>query len=330
MAMHVLDSLVELAVDRTVVVVGHGAEQVSKTLNDLAPAHLRVDFVEQVVQRGTGDAVSVGLGAFEGRELDDEDADLVVLPGDTPLLRAETLSELVRVHVEEGAGATVLTAALDDPTGYGRVIRGDDGRVQRIVEHRDATPEERAVNEVNTSVYCFRRSLLPAALRMVDTSNSQGEYYLTDAIEVLRTAGYPIAAVVADDAGETRGVNDRQQLAECEIEMRRRTNEAWMAAGVTMLDPEATYIDTAVRLSADVTIFPNTLLQGDCVVGEGAEVGPDVRLIHTTVGARSRVQSTSATEAHIGDDCRVGPYAVLASGAELASGTVTGPFFSST
>lgn len=330
MAMHVLDSLVELAVDRTVVVVGHGAEQVSKSLNDLAPAELRVDFVEQVVQRGTGDAVSVGLGAFEGRELDDEDADLVVLPGDIPLLRAETLSELVRVHVAEGAGATVLTAAVDDPTGYGRVIRGDDGRVLRIVEHRDATPEELEVNEVNTSVYCFRRSLLPAALRMVDTSNSQGEYYLTDAIEVLRNAGYPIAAVVAADANETRGVNDRQQLAECEIEMRRRTNAAWMAAGVTMVDPEATYIDTAVRLSADVTIFPNTLLQGDCVVGEGAEVGPDVRLIHTTVGARSRVQSTSATEAHIGDDCRVGPYAVLQSGAELASGTVTGPFFSST
>ena len=329
MAMHVLDSLAELAVDRTVVVVGHGAEQVSKTLNDLAPVDLRVDFVEQVVQRGTGDAVSVGLSAFEGFELDDEDADLLVLPGDTPLLRAETLAEFVRVHVEDGAGATLLTAELDDPTGYGRVIRGSDGRVQRIVEHRDADAEELMVKEVNTSVYCFRRSLLTAALRLVDTSNSQGEYYLTDAIEVLRNAGYPISAVVAGDTGETSGVNDRRQLAECEIEMRRRTNARWMAAGVTMVDPDATYIDTAVVLSPDVTIFPNSLLQGDCVIGHGAEIGPDVRLIHTVVGPRSRIQSTSAIEANIGADARVGPYAVLQSGCDLPSGTVTGPFFSS-
>ncbi len=330
MAMYVLDSLVELGVERAVVVVGHGAEQVSKTLNDLAPAELRLDFVEQVVQRGTGDAVTVGLGAFEGHEIDDEDADLLVLPGDTPLLKADTLAELVRVHVEEGAGATVLTARIEDPTGYGRVIRGGDGRVLRIVEHGDASDEERAVDEVNTSVYCFRRSLLPAALRLVDAGNAQGEYYLTDVIEVLRNAGYPIAAVEASDAAETAGVNDRQQLAVCEGEMRRRTNRGWMAAGVTMLDPEATYIDTTVRLAPDVTIFPNTLLQGDCVVGEGAEIGPDVRLVDTVVGARSRVQSTVATEADIGEDCRVGPYAVLHSGEQLASGRVSGPFFSST
>ena len=329
MAMYVLDALGELDVERTVVVVGHGAEQVTKTLNDASPAHLRLDFAEQVVQRGTGDAVTVGLTAFEGRELDDEDADIVVLPGDTPLLRPSTIAELVRVHVESGAGATVLTSIPPDATGYGRVIRDDDGRVLRIVEHRDASAEERAVGEINTAVYCFRRSLLPAALRRVDTSNSQGEYYLTDAIEVLRDAGYLIAAVTAEDAGETEGINDRQQLAASEAEMRRRTNAKWMAAGVTMLDPDASYIDTTVELSPDVTIFPNTLLQGDCVIGEGAEVGPDVRLIHTTVGPRSRVQSTSAIEAHIGSDCRVGPYAMLPSGAEVASGTVTGPFFSS-
>ena len=329
MAMYVLDSLAELAVDRTVVVVGHGAQQVSKTLNELAPSELRVDFVEQTVQRGTGDAVSVGLTAFEGTEIDDEDTDLVVLPGDTPLLRAETLAELHRVHIETGAGATLLTARMEDPTNYGRVIRGDDGNVVRIVEHRDASPDELAVDEINTSVYCFRRSLLPAALRMVDTTNSQGEYYLTDVIEVLRTAGYPIAAVVAEHGGETAGVNDRQQLAECETAMRQRTNEHWMAEGVTMLDPSATYIDTTVELSTDVTIFPNTLLQGDCVIGEGAEVGPDVRLIDTVVGPRSKVQSTSAVEAVIGSDCRVGPYAVLPAGIELPSGTVTRPFFSS-
>jgi bifunctional UDP-N-acetylglucosamine pyrophosphorylase / glucosamine-1-phosphate N-acetyltransferase len=327
MAVYVLDALSDLQIDRTVVVVGHGAEQVTKVLQEQAPSELSLSFVEQLVQRGTGDAVTVGLTAFEPGELDDDDVDIVVLPGDTPLLRPETIARLVSTHVEQNAGATVLTARVPDPTGYGRVVRDRDDRVARIVEHRDASQEELEIDEVNTAVYCFRRSLLPAALRMVDTSNSQGEYYLTDVIEVLRSAGYRIAAVVADDHSETNGVNDRRQLAEAETELRRRTNEAWMAAGVTMLDPVATYIDTTVTLGADVTIFPNSLLQGATVVGEGAEIGPDVRLIDAAVGSGSRVQSSTVQDAEIGEDCVVGPYAFLSPGESLSSGTVTGPFY---
>jgi bifunctional UDP-N-acetylglucosamine pyrophosphorylase/glucosamine-1-phosphate N-acetyltransferase len=221
----------------------------------------------------------------------------------------------------------MLTAILPDATGYGRVVRDRDGRVARVVEHRDATDDELAINEINTSVYCFRRNLLPAALRKVDTSNSQGEYYLTDVISVLRSAGYPIAAVVADDPWESSGVNDRRQLAESEVELRRRTNEKWMAAGVTMVDPASTYIDTTARLAADVTIFPNTLIQGSSVIGEGVEIGPDVRLTDVAVGTGSRIQSTTAVDAEIGADCVVGPYVHLAAGASVPSGTVTGPFY---
>jgi len=329
MASYVLGALDALALDKAVVVVGHGAELVVQVLDAHRPPGMAVEFVEQRSQKGTGHAVVVGLSAFDDHELDDEDADLIVVPGDTPLLESSTLAALHRIHVAENAGATLLTARVADPTGYGRVVRSADGRVERIVEHADATSDELEITEVNTSVYCFRRSLLPAALRKVDGINAQGEVYLTDVIEVLRTTGYPVTAVVAAAAAETMGVNDRQQLASCEAALRERTHLRWMGEGVTMLDPASSYIDTTVQLAPDVTIFPNTLLQGSCVVGEGAEVGPDVRLINTTVGARSRVQSTSATGAVVGPDCVVGPFAALGPGSELAAGTVSGPFFSS-
>ena len=185
MILHVIDALAELDVQRVVVVVGHGGDQVTKTVSELAPEGLRVEFVEQVVQRGTGDAAAVALSAFSSVEDDD---DVVVLPGDTPLLRPATLAELVARHRDREAGVTLLTAELDDPTGYGRIVRGKDGRVSGIVEHGDATQQEREIHEVNTSIYCFRRALLAPALRRLGSSNAQGEHYLTDVVGVLYEA----------------------------------------------------------------------------------------------------------------------------------------------
>src|SRR6185369_5818926 len=176
LVLHVIDALSELDLDRVVVVVGHGAERVTKTLQEQAPAGLVVDFVDQRVQRGTGDAVSVALTVFPD---DDDDADIIVLPGDTPLLRPPTLAGLVRAHRSSDVAATVLTAVLDDPTGYGRVVRGKNGHVTGIIEHGDATEEQLAIDEVNTSIYCFKRSLLAPALRRLNPDNAQGEYYLT-------------------------------------------------------------------------------------------------------------------------------------------------------
>ncbi len=245
MLLYVLDALGQCEPQRAVIVVGHGAERVTKKLQEEAP-DLVLDFVEQHVQRGTGDAVSVGLTGFTDDDLDD-DGDVVVLPGDTPLLRPETIAALVRTHRESEAACTLLTARMDDPTGYGRVVRGKDGRVRQVVEEADATDEEREIDEVNTSIYCFRRSVLAPALRRLSPENAQGEYYLTDVIAVLHDAGYPVVSLVAGDAGETQGVNDRVQLAQAEAELRRRTNERWLRLGVTMLDPERTYIDTTVR-----------------------------------------------------------------------------------
>ncbi len=190
MLLYVLDALAECDTRRAVIVVGHGAERVTKKLQEEAP-DLVLDFVEQHVQRGTGDAASVGLTVFPDDDLDEEDGDVLVLPGDTPLLRPETVAALVATHRDAEAACTVLTARLDDPSGYGRVVRGKDGRVQRVVEQVDATDEELEIDEINTSIYCFRRSLLAPALRRLSPENAQGEYYLTDVVEVLHDGGLP-------------------------------------------------------------------------------------------------------------------------------------------
>jgi bifunctional UDP-N-acetylglucosamine pyrophosphorylase/glucosamine-1-phosphate N-acetyltransferase len=324
MVLHVIDALAELHVDRVVVVVGHGAERVQKTLQEQARPDLVMEFIEQRVQRGTGDAVAVALTSFP--DDDDNDGDLVVMPGDTPLLRPPTLAGLVRTHRAADAAATVLTAEVADPSGYGRIVRDKNDRVERIVEELDATPDESGYTEINTSIYCFRRSVLAPALRRISPDNAKGEYYLTDIIEVLHDAGYPVIAVPVGDPMEAAGVNDRGQLATAEAELRDRTNERWMRRGVTMLDPERTYIDASVELGSDVTIFPGTLLQGATRIGDHAEIGPDARLVDCSVGEGAVVEQTVARQAVIGDRARVGPFAVLEPGAHVPADGVVAAF----
>ena len=325
MVLHVLDALAELPLERAVVVVGHGAERVTKTLHDLAPEGLVLDFVEQHVQLGTGDAVQVALTAFPTNDVDD--GDVVVLPGDTPLLRPATLAALVKAHRMSDAAATVLTARIEDPTGYGRVVRGKDERVSRIVEEVDATDEEREIDEVCTSIYCFRQSVVAPALRRVRPENAQGEYYLTDVIGVLYDAGYNVVSMVAADPMEPAGVNDRAQLAAAEAELRDRINDRWMLQGVNMVDPSRTCVDVGVKLSPDVTLFPGTMLHGATTVAAGAEIGPNTRLIDCVVGEGAVVPQTYGQQAEIGENARVGPFAVLQPGSRVAPGAVTGPFF---
>ena len=324
MLLYVLDALADCDTQRAVVVVGHGAERVTKKLQDSAPTEV-LDFVEQPVQRGTGDAVRVALTAFSDAELDG-DGDVIVLPGDTPLLRPTTIAALVAHHRATGAACTVLTATMDDPTGYGRVVRAPDGSVRRIVEHADATTDELAIGEVNTSIYCVRLAELAPALRRLEPQNAQGEYYLTDVVEVLADAGYTVTAHPAEDPAETQGVNDRHQLAAAEAELRRRTNDRLMRAGVTMVDPATTYVDTTVAVAGDVTLFPGTILAGSCSIGPGSEVGPDTRLVDCAVGAEVVISYTSGLQATVGDGAVVGPYVVLESGAEVRPGARTGSF----
>ena len=323
MLMYVVDSLVDTDAVRAVIVVGHKGEWVTKKMQEHAH-DLEIDYVEQRVQRGTGDATMVGL---VGLPDEDDEGDVLVLPGDAPLLRASTVAELVAHHRATGAAATLLTARMADPSGYGWVVRGPDGSVRRIVEHGDASEDELEIDEVNTSIYCFRRNLLAPALRRVEPDNSQGEYYLTDVVKVLSDTGHQVEALVAPDDAETQGVNDRVQLAAAESELRRRTNEALLRSGVTMLDPSSVFVDTTVTVGRDVTLFPGVILQGTTRVGDGTELGPNTRLVDCEVGDDCVIEQTTARSARIGDRALVGPYASLGPGTAVPPDVTTGPFY---
>ena len=215
---------------------------------------------------------------------------------------------------------------MTDPTGYGRVLRAGDGRVLRIVEQGDATPDELDVHEINTSIYAFRRDLLDPALRRISPDNAQGEYYLTDVISVLADMGHRIGCVQAP-AEETQGVNDRWQLALAERELRARTNRQWLLYGVTMLDPRQTFIDVDVQLGRDVTLWPGTILEGRTSIGDRCEIGPQSRLTDCVVGDGATVANTVGLEAEVGAGATVGPFAHLPSGSAVPPGTVTGAFY---
>jgi len=325
MLLHVVDALSDLLVDRVVVVVGHGAEPVAKTLHELGTPGLVLDFVEQHVPRGTGDAVSVALTAFP--DDDSDDGDIVIVPGDTPLVRPATLGDLVVEHRNSGAAATILTAAVVDPSGEARVVRTKDGAASRVIDDSDTTESEREIDEVSTSIFCFRRSLLAPALRRVSPDNAKGEYHLGDVVEVLHRAGHKVVALEMTDPTEALAVNDRADLATAEAEVGRRINRGWMRAGVTMVDPARTYVDCAAYLAPDVVLLPGTMIQGRTVVGAGARLGPDVHLTDCAVGERAAVESTVGHDAEIGPGARVGPFAVLRPGTHIAADAVTGPFY---
>jgi len=299
---------------RTLVVVGHGRDQVTNAL----PAGAQP--VVQAEQRGTGHAVRVALEAAP-----DLDGTVLVVPADVPLLGTETLRGLVEEHRRVGATATLLTAMADDPTGYGRVLRARDGGVARVVEHRDATAAERAVREVNTSVYAFEVGPLREALGKLSTDNVQGEEYLPEVIGMYVEHGQPVAAVAADPV-ETGGVNDRVQLAAAGRALRDRILTGWMRAGVTMVDPATVWIDVDVRLDADVTLLPNVQLHGATRIAAGAVVGPDCTLIDTVVGADARVVRAHCDRAEIGPEASVGPYCYLRPGARLARRAKAGTY----
>ncbi len=323
MVRYVLDALVEVEPVVTVVVVGHEATWVEKEIGEHAGrSHLL--FAHQEEQLGTGHAVGVALAALGDRATGD--GDIVIVPGDAPLVRAATVRDLVSRHRDAQAALTVLSARVADPSGYGRVVRGRDGAPVRIVEERDAEPHERAIDEVNTSLMVVRTDLLGPALRRVGRRNAQHQYYLSDLVEVLHDAGHVTRAVVLEDPHEASGVNDRRQLAGAEVELRRRINERWMARGVTMWDPAHTYVDADVELAPDVSLLPGTMLRGRCVVGRGATVGPEAHLRNVVVGENARVANVVATDARVGAGAPVGPFAVLEPGAVVAASQVVGAF----
>ncbi|HEY7930777.1 MAG TPA: NTP transferase domain-containing protein [Acidimicrobiales bacterium] len=325
MVRYVLDAATHDEVRATVVVVGHGATWVEKSLSERVRRDQQLTFVEQREQLGTGHAVSVALPTIDDA-IGDSDGDVLILPGDAPLLRRATVAALLAYHRQEGAALTVLSALVDDPHGYGRVLRAKDGSLARVVEERDATTDERAVREINTSIMVVRQSLLGPALRRVGRQNAQHEYYLTDLVAVLHEAGHRTLAMTLDDPREAQGVNDRVQLAAAESVLRQRINDAWMAEGVTMWDPLATYVDADVTLAEEVSLLPGTVLKGHCVIERGARVGPHAFLSDVRVGEGAQVATVEATNAVIERDAVVASFVVLEPGARVGVGEFVEPF----
>jgi bifunctional UDP-N-acetylglucosamine pyrophosphorylase/glucosamine-1-phosphate N-acetyltransferase len=325
MVLYVLDALAHHDVVATVVVVGHAGPWVEASLKQRARNDAHLTFVEQAEQLGTGHAVSVAMSTV-ANEVGDTDGDVLIVPGDTPLLRHATIGQLLDHHRTSGAALTVLSAELDNPSGYGRIVRAKDGSIATIVEERDATDDERAIHEVNTSIMVVRESLLGPALRLIGRQNSQNEYYLTDLVAALHNAGHVTSAMVCEDPAEAAGVNDRAQLADAEAVLRRRINQQWMMSGVTMWDPSHTYVDADVLIEPDVSLLPGTVLKGRCEIERGAQVGPNAFLTDTYVGEGAVVGSVEALGAYVGEGARVGSFVVLAPGAKVGPGEFVAPF----
>ncbi|CAG7637319.1 bifunctional UDP-N-acetylglucosamine diphosphorylase/glucosamine-1-phosphate N-acetyltransferase GlmU [Actinacidiphila bryophytorum] len=320
---HVVAAARELEPAQLVVVVGHGREQVTAHLSAADPAALTA---VQEEQNGTGHAVRIGLAEL-ARQGAAPEGTVVVTYGDTPLLTAQTLDTLVAAHETDGNAVTVLTAKVPDPAGYGRIVRDlADGQVVAIVEQKDASPDQQAIDEINSGVYAYDAALLAEALAKVTTDNSQAEEYLTDTLAILREAGHRVGAYTATDHREIAGVNNRVQLAEARRVLNDRLLHRAMLDGATVVDPASTWLDAGVVLEPDSLIHPNTQLLGGTRVAAGAEVGPNCTLTDTLVGAGARVSNTVAQEAEIGAEANVGPYAYLRPGTRLGQGAKAGTY----
>jgi len=315
---HVLDTARDLAPAHVVVVVRHERDLVADAVTGISP---EVVVVDQDEIPGTGRAVEVALASiprFAG--------DVLVLSGDVPLLDVDALGALIRDHRSSQAAITLLSAVLDDATGYGRVVRATDGRVERIVEQKDATAAEAAIAEINAGVYVFRADVLRTQVALVGTDNAQGEKYLTDVVGLARAAGLAVTASVVSDPSLTLGVNDRAQLAEAGRLLNARTVRRWQLEGVTIQDPATTWIDVTATLAADVTVLPNTHILRATAVAAGAVIGPDTTLEDCEIGEDAVVRRTDATLAVVGAGATVGPFAYLRPGTQLAAGGKIGTF----
>jgi bifunctional UDP-N-acetylglucosamine pyrophosphorylase/glucosamine-1-phosphate N-acetyltransferase len=311
---HAVRAAAGLGPARVAVVVGHGRDAVTEHLIEVEKSiDATVTVAVQDEQHGTGHAVQCALDVLPG----DLAGTVLVTYGDTPLLDTGTLSALLAEHATAGNTVTVLTADVPDPHGYGRIVRDADGAVTAIVEQKDATPDQRAITEINSGVYAFDATVLAGAIARLSTDNAQGELYITDVLAIARGDGHRVGSWVCADPWLVEGVNDRVQLAALGKELNRRLTEHWMRAGVTMVDPSTVWLDAGVELARDVVLEPNVQLRGATTVGEGTTVGPDTTLTDVRIGASATVVRTHGSESSIGDGASVGPFAYLRPGTVL-------------
>lgn len=311
----IVQAMNAVGVARPIMVVGHGGEAVVDYFGE------RCAYAWQHDQLGTGHAAQMVVPL-----LSDDASDVLLTPGDTPLIEGRHFDQLLGKHRATQAAATVASFLLDDPTGYGRVIRGPDGEVRRIVEHKDANDDERMVREVNSAVYCFNSSRLKEALGLLTNDNAQGEYYLTDVIRILSEAGADVFSEVVEDSDAFRGVNDRWQLAEAGSIKKESVLRGHALAGVSIVDPASTFVGIDVQVGRDTVILPNTVIEGHTTIGESCEIGPNTRIADSFIGDRCEVLMSHVNRAMMQSDSRCGPFANLRPGAKLGTKVKIGNF----
>lgn len=315
MVQHVVDHVKSVGVQNVVTVVGHGAELVKTQLGEHSEYALQAD------QLGTAHAVIQAAPLLK-----DKEGTTLVICGDTPLITPDTIQALFEEHERLQAKATILTAHLEDSTGYGRIIRSNDGSVQKIVEHKDATPEELSVQEINTGTYCFDNKALFEALNEVNNDNSQGEYYLPDVIEILKEKNEIVAAYKTPNFDETLGVNDRFALSMAETLMRKVINKKHMLNGVTIIDPVSTYISADAVIGEDTIIYPGTMIYGNSIIGTDCVIGPNSEIIDSEIGNQTSIKQSVVHESKIGDSTTVGPFAHIRPATTLGNDVRIGNF----
>ena len=314
MVNHVIDASISAGVSDTIVVLGHGAKEVEEVLRG------DINIVYQEEQLGTAHAVLMAQD-----HIGDTDT-IVVLCGDTPLISPETLENFFEYHDKNGCSVTVLTAQIEDPTGYGRIVRDVDGTLVKIVEQKDADEETLSIKEINSGIYCFNGADLKDALYLVGNNNAQHEYYLPDTIEIIRRKGLKAGAFLGATIEELMGINSRNQLSEAEKIMRKKINDRHMTNGVTIIDTESTYIDADVEIGQDTVIMPGTMLCGATKIGQSCKIGPHTTIENSVIGDRTSVKKSEVIDASVGCDTTIGPFSYLRPKADIGNKCKIGDF----